>query len=70
MVLDATGVNMDRTATAVVLANAVIWAAVLLGAAFVSGGTDCFSQLSTVLGGGAAASVVIVGGGVRQLTRE
>ena len=58
---------MDRTATAVILGNAIVWAAVLLGAAVVLDGTDCYSQISTILAGGAAASVVVVGGGVRRI---
>ena len=58
---------VDRSATAVVVANALIWAAVLLGASFALEGTGCFSQVSTLLYGGAGASVVIVGGGVRRM---
>ena len=56
---------MDRSAIAVILANAIVWAGVMLGAAL--GGTDCYSQVSTVLYGGAGASVVVVGGGAQQL---
>lgn len=58
---------MDRQATAVILANAIVRAGVLLGAALVLDGTDCYSQASTVLYGWAGASVVVVGGGVREL---
>lgn len=52
---------------AVILANAIIWAAVILGTAFIMAGTDNLSQLIVVVGGGAAASVVVVGGGVRRI---
>lgn len=52
--------NVDRPVVAVILANALIRAAVLLGAAFVLDGTDCYSQVSTVLYAGAGASVAIV----------
>lgn len=43
------------------LANAVIWAAVILASAHVLD-EAAFDQLLPILGGGAAASVVIVGG--------
>ena len=61
---------MERQAIAVIVANALIWAAVILGAAYVLDGSDCWSQVSTVLVGGAGASVVIVGGGVQQLVGD
>lgn len=59
---------MDRQATALILANAIIWAALLVGAAYLLRGTGCWNELSTVLFGAAGASVVVVGGGVQRLT--
>jgi hypothetical protein len=56
--------------TALILANAIIWAAVLIGAALVLQGTDCFARLLPILGGGAAASIVIVGGGLSRLKAQ
>jgi hypothetical protein len=53
--------------TALILANAIIWAAVLVAAAFVLQGTDYFARLLPILGGGAAASIVVVGGGISRL---
>lgn len=61
---------MDRAATGLVFGNAVVWAAVVFGAAVALGGTDCFPRVAPLLGGGAAASVVLVGGGVRRLAGE
>lgn len=58
---------MDRSARSVIVGNAVIRASVLPAAAYAHPGTDCFSQVSLVLGGGAVASVIVVGGGVRRL---
>lgn len=52
---------------AVILGNAIIWAAVIFGMAFVLTGTNYLPQLIVVVGGGAAASVVVVGGGVRRM---
>lgn len=56
-----------RRGDAVILANAIIWTAVILGMTFIMAGTDYLSQLIVVVGGGAAASVVVVGGGVRRI---
>jgi hypothetical protein len=53
--------------TALILANAIIWAAVLIGAALVLQGTGYFARLVPILGGGAAASIIIVGGGLSRL---
>lgn len=58
---------MERTASAVVIGNAVVWAAVLLGSAVALQGTAAFPTVAPVLGGGAAASVLVVGAGVRRL---
>jgi len=53
--------------TAVILANAIIWAAVIAATALTVTGTEYVSQLLIVVGGGAATSVVIVGGGIRRM---
>ena len=58
---------MDREATAVILANAIIWATVILGVAYATRGTGCWSVVSTPLFGAAGASVVVVGGGVKRV---
>jgi|GEM_PF-1571998 len=61
---------MNRTGTAVVIGNAIVWAAVLLGSAVALNGTGVFGQISSILAGGAAASVLLVGGGVRRLSGD
>ena len=53
--------------TALILANAIIWVAVLIAAAVVLQGTGYFAKLLPILGGGAAASIVVVGGGISRL---
>lgn len=60
---------MNRTG-AVVIGLAIIWAAVIMGSAWVLEGTDYFGQLLPILGGGAAASIIVVGGGLRRARRE
>jgi hypothetical protein len=58
-----------RREVAVVIANAIIWAAVVLATAHVLRGTGLFSDLLPIVGGGAAASVVVVSGGLMQKPR-
>jgi hypothetical protein len=53
--------------TALILANAIIWAAVIIASAVVLQGTGYFAKLLPILGGGAAASIVVVGGGLGRL---
>ena len=52
--------------TALLLANAIIWAAVLVGVSVVQDGTGS-SQVTLVVAGGDAASIVILGGGISRL---
>lgn len=52
---------------ALILANAMIWAAVIAALALLMAGTEYLSQLIVVVGGGAAASVIVVGGGIRRI---
>jgi hypothetical protein len=54
--------------TALILANAIVWVAVLVAVAVVLQGTGYFAKLLPILGGGAAASIVIVGGGISRLS--
>lgn len=51
---------------AVVLGNAIIWAAVIFATAHVLEGTPYARQMQLIVGGGAAASIIIVGGGTRS----
>ena len=46
----------------VIIANAIIWAAVLVGSAFALRGTGMFSEIQLILVGGAVASNLVVGG--------
>lgn len=57
---------MKRT-TAVIIGNAIVWAAVILAAAWTLRGTECFGEIQIILGGGAAASIIVVGGGARHV---
>jgi hypothetical protein len=45
----------------IVIANAIIWGAVIVATASRLKGTDYFSDLLPILGGGAAASLLVVG---------
>jgi hypothetical protein len=54
-----------RKVNIVLLSNAVIWAAVIIGAALALRGTGMMSKLIPILGGGAGASLIIIAGGLR-----
>lgn len=57
---------MSRHA-AVVLGNAVVWAAVILATSAVLKGTPYAGDVLLIVGGGAAGSIIVVGGGIRKL---
>jgi hypothetical protein len=50
------------------MANALIWAAAIIGAAIMLRGTPQAGQVVVILGGAAGASVVIVGDALRKVT--
>jgi hypothetical protein len=52
------------------IANAVIWAAAIIGAAIVLRGAPHAGQVVVILGGAAGASVIIVGNALQKAHRE
>ena len=58
--------NCCRSARAVLIGNAIIWAAVVLATSFVLEGTGLMGKLIPILGGGAVASIILVGRGSRK----
>ena len=46
---------------AIVIANAIVWGAVILATAHALRGTDLFGHVLPILGGGASASLMLVG---------
>ena len=52
---------MSKGAT-VIIVNAIIWGAVLVGSAFALRGTGMFSEIQLILVGGAVVSNLVVGG--------
>ncbi len=50
------------------MANALIWAAAIIGAAIMLRGTPQAGQVVVILGGAAGASVMIVGDALRKVT--
>jgi hypothetical protein len=53
----------------IVIVNAIIWGAVLVGTAHALRGTTAFSEIQLILGGGAAASNLLVAGGALRKPR-
>ncbi len=53
----------------VLIANAIIWGAVLVGSAYALRGTGAFSDIQLILGGGAVASNLVVGGVLARKSR-
>jgi hypothetical protein len=51
-----------RKEGAIIIANAIIWAAVILGSAVRLKGTGLFPDLLPIIAGGAAISNILVGG--------
>jgi hypothetical protein len=51
---------------AAIIANAIIWAAVILGTAFKLKGTGLASDVTPIIVGGAAASNLLLGGILRK----
>jgi hypothetical protein len=51
-----------KKANPVILANAIIWAAVIIASATVLQGTGYVGKMILILGGGAAATNIILGG--------
>jgi hypothetical protein len=45
----------------VVIANAVVWGALMVGTSLILKGTGAFAQIQLVLGGGAAATLLMLG---------
>lgn len=56
---------MERFRLAVI-ANAIIWAAVILASSAVLREHGLFGEMLPILGGGAAASLIVVGGALRR----
>jgi len=56
---------MKKTGT-VVIANAIIWAAVILASVMVLQGTEYWGRMIPILGGGAAATFIVVAGSLRR----
>ncbi len=56
-----------KTRNAVILGNAIIWAAVILALALVFANIPDYNKMMVIVGGGAAASTIVVGGGLRRL---
>jgi hypothetical protein len=52
------------------IANAVIWAAAIIGAAIVLRGAPHAGQVVVILGGAAGASVIIVGNALHKATEK
>jgi len=50
----------------IIVANAIIWAAVILASALVLKGTDYFGQMLPILSGGAGGSIIVLAGGLRR----
>ena len=58
-----------KRASMVVIANAIVWALVLIASALALKGTGAYQEIQHILGGGAAASLLVVGLGVRRAGR-
>jgi hypothetical protein len=58
---------MDQTSRAIVLANTIIWVAVLFASLVVLQGSAELATMVLVLGSGAVGSTIVVGGGIRHL---
>ncbi len=56
---------MERFRLAVI-ANAIIWAAVILASSAILRDHGLFGEMLPILGGGAAASLIVVGGALRR----
>ncbi len=56
---------MKKTGT-VVIANAIIWAAVIFASVMVLQGTEYWGRMIPILGGGAAATLIVVAGSLRR----
>ncbi len=59
-----------KSRRALVLGNAIVWAAVLIATASVLSGTPYAGQVRMIVGGGAAASILIVGAGTRTWSKK
>ena len=58
---------MDQTSRAIVLANTIIWVAVLFASLMVLQGSADLATMVLVLGSGAVGSTIVVCGGIRHL---
>jgi hypothetical protein len=45
-----------------IIANSIIWGAVLIGASFALKGTEQKERVQRIIGGGAAGSLMVMGG--------
>jgi len=52
---------------AIIITNAIIWAAVILASAVVLKDTSYFGQMLPILSSGAAGSIILLGGGLRKV---
>jgi hypothetical protein len=53
-----------RRVNAFMIANAIVWGAVIIGTSLVLRGTEYMSKLTPIFAGGAITSIVILGGGL------
>ena len=60
--------KVESKLATVIIANAIIWGAVLVGSAIVLRGTGLFRHLLPILGGGAAGSLIILSSILHTIT--
>jgi hypothetical protein len=51
-----------KTIGAFIIASAIIWGVVIIGCAFKLKGTECFSEITTILGLGACIHLIFIWG--------
>jgi hypothetical protein len=56
--------NFKKRVGVFIIANAIVWCAVIISTSLVLRGTGYMSKLIPILGGGASVSVVILSGGM------
>jgi hypothetical protein len=51
-----------KTIGAYIIASAIIWAAVIIGCAYVLKGTECYGKIQNILSGGVIAHIILIWG--------
>ena len=58
------------TIGALILASAVIWGAVIVGSSFALKGTECYSEIQTILFGGVVTHLILIWGPMGVLFKK